>query len=119
MWKQICFYCWTTLYHYFQYIKLFTVKYLQFYYLFAVPDRGLERVRPFPSLMQPNGDDAPHCRSTQASPTGTHHPKRPRARYALETLYLQGIPKLLVKNVSAYQKNLKVRPVLHINQSAI
>ncbi|XP_066248445.1 raf homolog serine/threonine-protein kinase Raf [Euwallacea similis] len=48
--------------------------------------KGLEGARPLPFLNKPPGEqDSPHCKSTQASPTGSHHPKRPRARSADES----------------------------------
>ncbi|XP_050305531.1 raf homolog serine/threonine-protein kinase Raf [Anthonomus grandis grandis] len=46
----------------------------------------LEGARPLQFLSKPNEEqESPHCKSTQASPTGTHHPKRPRARSADES----------------------------------
>ncbi|CAG9765262.1 unnamed protein product [Ceutorhynchus assimilis] len=48
--------------------------------------KGLEGAKPLPLVIKPVGEyDALHCRSTQASPTGSHHPKRPRARSADES----------------------------------
>lgn len=53
--------------------------------------KGLGGSRPLPLLNKPHGDqDSPHCKSTQASPTGSHHPKRPRARSADESKPLLG-----------------------------
>ncbi|XP_030763007.1 raf homolog serine/threonine-protein kinase Raf [Sitophilus oryzae] len=52
----------------------------------SVKGSTLEGARPLPLLAKPTSEhDSPHCRSTQASPTGSLQPKRPRARSADES----------------------------------
>ncbi|XP_060524642.1 raf homolog serine/threonine-protein kinase Raf [Cylas formicarius] len=52
----------------------------------SVKGSGEECTRPLPLLNRSALEhDSPHCKSTQASPTGSHQPKRPRARSADES----------------------------------